>query len=74
MFSPGTLTQICYSNPKLEDKILIENKLFINKSFSSLPLLIFKSGSPSAMIFIIIKLSVSSTTNKMFKPACRTDS
>ena len=37
------LTQICYSNPEVEDKILIENILFINKSFSSLLPLIFKN-------------------------------
>ena len=57
MFSPETLTQIYYSNPKLEDKILTEDKLFISKSFSSLLPLIFKSSSLSAMMFIIIKQS-----------------
>ena len=54
-FSPETLTQICYSNSKLEDKILIENILVINKLFSSLLPQIF--SSPSAMIFIILKQS-----------------
>ena len=49
------LTQICYSNPKLEDKIFIENIHIINKSFSSLLPQIFSSSS--AMMFIIIKQS-----------------
>ena len=39
---------------KLEDKMLIENILFINKSFKNLLPPIFKVGSPSALIFTII--------------------
>ena len=43
---------------KLEDKILIENTLFINKSFNNLLPPVFKKvGSPSALKFTIIKQS-----------------
>ena len=58
---------------KLEEKILIENILFINKSFSNLLPPIFKSW------FIFCSdvhnyQTVSSTVNKISKPSYRTDS
>ena len=71
IFNPETLTQICYSNPKLEDKILIQNILFINKLFRSL-LLIFKSWFTFSYDVPNYE-TVSSATNKMFKPSYRTD-
>ena len=40
---------------KLEDRILIENILFINKSFNITFLQSLKVGSPSALMFTIIK-------------------
>ena len=58
---------------KLQDKILIENILFINKSFNSLLPEIFKSWS----IFcsdLHNYHTVSSTADKIFKPFYRTDS
>ena len=58
---------------KLEDKILTENILFINKSFNSLLPPIFESW------FIFCSddhnyQTVSSTADKIFKPSYRTDS
>ena len=58
---------------KLEEKILIENILFINKSFNNLLPPIFKSW------FIFCSdvhnyQTVSSTVNKISKPSYRTDS
>ena len=58
---------------KLEDKILIENILFINKSFNNLLTPIFKSW------FIFCSdvhnyQTVSSSADKIFKPSYRTDS
>ena len=63
------------SNPilKLEDKVLIENILFINKSFQKLFPPIFKSS----FIFsfdVHNHETVSSTANKILKPSYRTDS
>ena len=58
---------------KLEDKILIENILFINKLFNNLLPTIFKSW----FIFccdIHNYQTVSSTSDKIFKPSYRTDS
>ena len=57
---------------KLEDKILIENILFINKSFNNLLPLIFKSW------FTVCSdahnyQTVSSTADKIYKPSCKTD-
>ena len=72
-FSLQRLTQICYSNPKHEDKILVENILFINKSFRNLLSLILKSWF-TFCYDVHNYQTVSSTTNKMFKPAYRTDS
>ena len=57
---------------KLEDKILIENILFISKSFNNLlpPIFIswftFCSDAHNSH-------TVSSTADKIFKPSCRTD-
>ena len=42
---------------KLEDKILKEHILFIDKSFNKLLPPIFKVGSPSALMFTVIKQS-----------------
>ena len=72
-FSLQRLTQICYSNPKHEDKILVENILFINKSFRNLLSLILKSWF-TFCYDVHNYQTVSSTTNKMFKPSYRTDS
>ena len=58
---------------KLEDKILTNNILFINKSFSSLLPLIFKSWFTFCSDVHNCQ-TVSSTTGKMFKPSYRTDS
>ena len=58
---------------KLEDKILIENILFINKLFNNLLPPIFKSCS----IFcsdVYNYQTLSSTAYKIFKPSYRTDS
>ena len=58
---------------KLEDKILIENIIFINKSFNSLLPPIFKS----CFIFcpdVHNYHTVSSTADKISKPSYRTDS
>ena len=58
---------------KLEDNILIENILFINKLFNNLLPTIFKSW----FIFccdIHNYQTVSSTSDKIFKPSYRTDS
>ena len=71
-FSPESLTQICYSNLKLEDKILMENILFINKSFSSLLPLIFKSWF-TFRYDVHDYQRVSSTTDKMFEPSYGSD-
>ena len=58
---------------KLEDKTLIENMLFINKSFKNLLPPVFKSW------FIFCSevhnyQRISSTADKIFKPSYRTDS
>ena len=58
---------------KLEDKILIENILFIKKSFNNLLPPIFKSWF--AFCFDVHNYqTVSSTSDKIFKPSYRTDS
>ena len=58
---------------KLEDKILIENILFLSISLLiTFFLQSLKVGSLSALIFTII--TVSSTADKIFKPSYRTDS
>ena len=72
-FSLQRLTQICYSNPKHEDKILVENILFINKSFRNLLSLFLKSWF-TFCYDVHNYQTVSSSTNKMFKPSHRTDS
>ena len=72
-FSLQRLTQICYSNPKHEDKILVENILFINKSFRNLLSLILKSWF-TFCYDVHNYQTVSSTTNKIFKSPYRTDS
>ena len=58
---------------KLEDKILIENILFINKSFNNLLLQIFKSWF-SFCSDIHNYQTVSCTSDKIFKSSYRTDS
>ena len=71
----------CHSSPlfksshilKPEDKVLIENIIFINKSFNNLLPPVFKSW----FIFcsnIHNYRTVSSTADKIFKPSYRTDS
>ena len=62
-FSLQRLTQICYSNPKHEDKIFVENILFINKSFRNLLSLILKSWF-TFCYDVHNYQTVSSTTNK----------
>ena len=57
---------------KLEDKTLIENILFINKSFNEL-LPIFKSWFTFCSD-VHNYHTVSSTADKLFKPSYRTDS
>ena len=57
---------------KLKDKILIENILFINKSFNNLPP-IFKSWFTFCSDVHNYQ-RVSSTADKIFKPSCKTDS
>ena len=58
---------------KLEEKVLIEDILIINKSFSSLLPRIFKSWFTFCSDVPNYQ-TVASTTNKMFKPSYRTDS
>ena len=58
---------------KLEEKILIENILFINKSFNNLLPPIFKSWFISCSDVHNYQ-TVSSTVNKISKPSYRTDS
>ena len=58
---------------KLEDKILIENILFINKLFNNLPLPIFKSWLNFCSDFRNYQ-TVSSTSDKIFKPSYRRNS
>ena len=58
---------------KLEDKILIENILFINKSFNNLLPPIFKSWSTFCSEVHNYQ-TISSTADKIFKPSYRTDS
>ena len=58
---------------KLEDKILIENILFITKSFNNLLPPIFKSWSAFCSDVHNYE-TVSSTADKIFKPSYRTDS
>ena len=58
---------------KLEDKILIENILFINKSFNNLLPPIFKSWFTFCSDLHNYH-TVSSTADKIFKPSYRTDS
>ena len=57
---------------KLEDKILIENILFICKSFNNLLPPIFKSWFTFCSD-AHSSHTVSSTADKIFKPSCRTD-
>ena len=58
---------------KLEDKILIEKILVINKSFNKLLPPVFKSWF-SFWSDVHNYQTVSSTTDKIFKPSYRTDS
>ena len=58
---------------KLEDKILIENILFVNKSFNILLPSIFKGWFTFCSGVHNYK-TVSSTADKIFKPSYRTDS
>ena len=58
---------------KLEDKILIENIIFINKSFINLLPPIFK-GWFTFCSDLHNYHTVSSTADKIFKPSYRTDS
>ena len=58
---------------KLEDKILIENIICINKSFNNLLPPIFKSWFTFSSDLRNYQ-TVSSTADKIFKPSCRTDS
>ena len=58
---------------KLEDKIPVENIFFINKSFTSLLPLIFKTWFTFCSVAHNYQ-KVSSTTDKMFKPSNGTDS
>ena len=60
-------------NLKLEDKILIENILFINKSFNNLLPPVFKSWFTFCSEVNNYQ-TVSSTADKIFKPSYRTDS
>ena len=72
-----TLIQVSYSNPnhilRLEDKILIENMLFINKSPNSLLAPIFNDWVTFCSD-IHNYLTVSSSSDNIFKPSYRTDS
>ena len=58
---------------KLEDKILIENILFINKSLNNLLPPIFKNWFTFCSDVHNYQ-TVSSTSDKIFKPSYRTDS
>ena len=58
---------------KLENKIFIENILFINKKFNNLPPPIFESCFTFCSDVRNYQI-VSSTSDKMFKPLYRTDS
>ena len=58
---------------KREDKILIENKLIINKSFNNLLPAIFKNWFTFCSDVHNYQ-TVSSTSDKIFKPSYRTDS
>ena len=58
---------------KLEDKILIQNILFINKSFNNLLSPIFKSWFTFCSEVRNYQ-TISSTADKIFKPSYRTDS
>ena len=58
---------------KLENKILIENILFVNKSFNNRLPPIFKSWFTFCSDVHNYQ-TVSSTTDKIFKPSYRTDS
>ena len=58
---------------KLEDKIVIENILFINKSFNNLLPPIFKSWFTFCSEVHNYQ-TISSTADKIFKPSYRTDS
>ena len=58
---------------KLENKILIENILFVNKSFNNHLPPIFKSWFTFCSDVRNYQ-TVSSTTDKLFKPSYRTDS
>ena len=58
---------------KLEDKILIENILFISKSFNKLLPPIFKSWFTFCSEVHNYQ-TISSTADKIFKPSYRTDS
>ena len=66
---------LCKSNHilKLEDKILIENILFINNSFNNLLPPIFKSWFTFRSDAHYYQ-TVSSTADKIFKSSYRTDS
>ena len=59
---------------KVEDKILIENILFINKSFKNLLPPIFKSWFTFCSNLHNYHHTVSSTADKIFKPFYRNDS
>ena len=60
---------------KLEDKILIENILFINKSFNNLLPPIFKSWFTFCSdLHNYHTVSPTPTADKIFKPSYRTDS
>ena len=59
---------------KLEDQILIENILFINKSFNNFLPPIFKSLFIFCSSDVHNYQTVSSTVDKIFKPSYRTDS
>ena len=71
IFSLETLTQVLCL--KLEDKIHIENILFINKYFNNLFPPIFKSWSNFCSDLHNYH-TVSSTTDKIFKTSYRIDS
>ena len=58
---------------KLEDKILAENILFINKSFNNILPPVFKNWFTFCSDFHSYK-TVSYTADKIFKPSYRTDS
>ena len=59
---------------KLEDKILIENIHFINESSITFFLQSLKVGSPSALMFTIVKQSHLLLIKYLIEPSYRTDS